>query len=77
VTAVVLDLRCANDGLPESAELWCTEITTWIDTYRDGMSNNADGEEIDHNAEATFFARQASFLEPLTPVQLESAVAFT
>jgi hypothetical protein len=70
VTAVVLDLHCANDGLPSLLRLWCTENYDVIDTYRDGMSNNDDDEEIDHNAEATFFARQASFqpgAEPPVP----------
>jgi hypothetical protein len=61
VTAVVLDLHSTNDGLPSLLRLWCTDNYDVIDTYRDGMSNNDDNEEIDHNAEATFFARQTSF----------------
>jgi len=60
VTAVVLDLHSTNDGLPSLLRLWCTDKYNLIDDLRDNMPLGDDAER-DHNAEATFFARQASF----------------
>ena len=53
VSAVVLDLHSTNDGLPSLLRLWCTD--------RHDIGGDLVGDDDDYNAEATFFARQASF----------------
>lgn len=59
IPAIVLDLHSTNDGLPSLMRLWCTDRNDVLDSFRDSMS--MDDMFDDHNAEATFFARQASF----------------
>jgi Melibiase len=59
VTATVLDLHCTNDGLPSLMRLWCTDQFEFLDAFR--ASRDDDGDDWDHHAEATYFARQASF----------------
>jgi hypothetical protein len=57
IPAIVLDLHSTNDGLPSLMRLWCTDKYNVLDSFRDSMSLPDE----DHNAEATFFGRQASF----------------
>ncbi|GAX29450.1 hypothetical protein FisN_16Hh109 [Fistulifera solaris] len=58
IPAVVLDLHSTKDGIPRLLRLWATDKFDVLDSFRSSMSLD---EEFDHNAEATFFARQASF----------------
>jgi alpha-galactosidase len=60
VTAVVLDLHSTTDGLPSLMRLWCTDKYKAFDSYQDSMDID-DNNVLDHNAEATHFARMASF----------------
>lgn len=60
VTAVVLDLHSASDGLPSLLRLWCTDKYDLLDSFRERMVVSAQ----DHNAEATYFARQSSSYHP-------------
>lgn len=54
VPSIVLDLHSTNDGLPTLLRLWCTDKHGLADSYRESSERH-------NNAEATFFARQASF----------------
>mmetsp|Transcript_22526 Transcript_22526/g.62579 ORF Transcript_22526/g.62579 Transcript_22526/m.62579 type:complete len:1110 (-) Transcript_22526:33-3362(-) len=62
-SAIVLDLHSTNDGLPSLMRLWATD-RDWEkqDELRKTMNQSTANTERDHNAEATFFARQASFV---------------
>jgi len=57
IPAIVLDLHSTNDGLPSLMRLWCTDRFEKLELFRKTSSGNED-----HNAEATHFARQASFV---------------
>jgi hypothetical protein len=61
VSAVVLDLHSTNNGLPSLMRLWCTDKYNVLDKLRRQLSDDSADELFDHNAEATFLARQASF----------------
>ena len=52
------DLHSTKDGIPRLLRLWATDKFDMLDSFRSSMSMD---DEFDHNAEATFFARQASF----------------
>lgn len=78
-TAVVLDLHSSNDGMPSLLRLWCTdrfELAPYVDN-----NNNSDAPKQiigggatsskDHNAEATFFGRHASFNPDKLHVSIE------
>ena len=71
VSAVVLDLHSTNDGLPSLMRLWCTDRFNILDSFRESRDlDDEDLDNIDHNAEATFFAQRAAFRrteEPLDP----------
>lgn len=58
IPAVVLDLHSTKDGVPRLLRLWATDKFDLLESFRSSRSSD---EEFDHNAEATFFARQASF----------------
>jgi len=71
VTATVLDLHSTNDGLPSLMRLWCTDKYNMFDSFRNSMAIEDNGVR-DHNAEATFYARMASFHpdeEPSDPTE--------
>lgn len=66
VPAVVLDLHSTTDGLPSLMRLWCTDRYDFLDEFRTSRDSMSIGsisfdDEFDHNAEATFFGRRASF----------------
>ena len=61
VSAVVLDLHSTNNGLPSLMRLWCTDRYNVLDPLRRQLSGDSTDDGFDHNAEATFLARQASF----------------
>jgi len=64
VSAIVLDLHCtgASNGLPSLLRLWCTDKYNAVDEFRSQYSfDSASTDTTDHNAEATFWARRASF----------------
>lgn len=65
VSAVVLDLHSTNNGLPSLLRLWCTDKDNVIDDIRETISHDSD--DLDHNAEATLFARKASFRPDAAP----------
>lgn len=71
VSATVLDLHSTNDGLPSLLRLWCTDRYNLFESLNNEVDQrNGDGVAKDHNATATFFARQASFrpdAEPTDP----------
>lgn len=60
VTATVLDLHSTNDGLPSLLRLWCTDRYNVFESVNETTEGTGVGIK-DHNATATFFARQASF----------------
>jgi len=60
IPAVVLDLHSTREGFPCLMRLWCTDKYDALDSFRQSMSMDAEM-GLDHNAEATFFARQISF----------------
>jgi Melibiase len=66
VTATVLDLHSTNDGLPSLMRLWCTDKYNLFDSFDDDKAVNERG-EFDHNARATYFARNASFYSSNDP----------
>jgi len=61
VCATVLDLHCTNSGLPGLLRLWCTDKYDVLDKLRGQLSFDSTADVADHNAEATFLARRASF----------------
>jgi hypothetical protein len=73
----VLDLHSTNNGLPSLLRLWASDKFDMLDQLRETMSTNGstEGEDQtetprDHNAQATYFARHASFQldgEPSSP----------
>ena len=72
IPGVVLDLHNTKDGLPSLLRLWCTDRRKLLDEFRESRDSSAlpvESETLDHNAEATYFARQASFSThgPLPP----------
>jgi len=71
VTATVLDLHSTNDGLPSLLRLWCTDRYDTYESFADEMAIGGTGKQ-DANAEATFYARKASFrpdAEPSHPTE--------
>ena len=74
VSATVLDLHSTNTGLPSLLRLWCTDKYKRLEQIRTQLSFEDSFDEGDHNAEATLFARAASFRlgeEPPVPSERE------
>eukprot|EP00934_Nitzschia_sp_Nitz4_P004031 Nitzschia sp. Nitz4//scaffold7_size249615//235022//238213//NITZ4_001219-RA/size249615-processed-gene-0.166-mRNA-1//1//CDS//3329558568//4021//frame0 len=63
VTAMVLDLHATVDkkGLPAVMRLWCTDKFNHVAEFRSSSISSSISEDSDHNAEATYFGRRASF----------------
>mgnify|MGYP005846796759 CR=1 FL=1 len=74
VSAVVLDLHSIEDshGLPTMLRLWCTDVASKRDEYRraksEGSARSSDNDDRDHNEEAGYFGRRASFCPTGLPV---------
>lgn len=66
VSATVLDLHSTNDGLPSLLRLWCTDRYDMFESVREEMAGTG-GLIQDHNATASYFARQASFRPDAKP----------
>jgi hypothetical protein len=72
--AIVLDLHSTNSGLPSMMRLWCTDEFDTLDDFRRTVSGSSTDDDFDHNEEATFFARRASFRlddDPTPPEERE------
>jgi hypothetical protein len=60
-SAIVLDLHTANQGMPSLLRLWCTDKYNSMEEFRQTPSFRESLKNLDHNAEATYFGRQASY----------------
>ncbi len=63
VSATVLDLHTTNNqGMPSIMRLWCTDKYDLLENFRQSDLYRQSLEDLDHNAEATYFGRSASFI---------------
>lgn len=60
-TAIILDLHSTNDGLPSLMRLWATDAHAADHNTLPNSSYFTERKDRDHNDEATYFARGASF----------------